>query len=249
MHHVLKTSWQGYRLHIPNHRALQDSPLFIYFFFFCCKWFTKHWKPLRNACTRQTDRYRKVSWALTWCRGCRRAVSGVSYLEASLFFSLRDRARATAGRSLTGPMPSMAALSFCSCSPMLWSFWGFGVRSLASVLRALRRPFLPGQRQTEGIQFLFFGFIFTTLINPPVLPINPKYAVQLCHQEQLCLFSFSLLINLLIFLINQLILSSIKGQIIVEKCSSQFPRDTKRSNSLILNHVLCDTVLDGGKMG
>lgn len=40
-------------------------------------------------------------------------------------------------------MPSMAALSFCSCSPMLWSFCGFGVRSLASVLRALRRPFLP----------------------------------------------------------------------------------------------------------
>lgn len=84
----------------------------------------------------------KVSGALTWCRRC---VSGVWYLEASLFFSLRDRARATAGRSLTGPMPSMAALSFCSCSPMLWSFWGFGVRSLASVFRALRRPFLPEQ--------------------------------------------------------------------------------------------------------
>lgn len=70
-------------------------------------------------------------------------------LEASLFFSLRDRARATAGSSLTGPMPSMAALSFCSCSPMLWSFWGFGVRSLASVLRALRRPFLPEHRRRE----------------------------------------------------------------------------------------------------
>lgn len=46
---------------------------------------------------------------------------------------------------MTGPIPSMAALSFCSCSPMLWSFCGLGVRSLASVLRALRRPFLPGR--------------------------------------------------------------------------------------------------------
>lgn len=80
-----------------------------------------------------------VSWALM------RAGGGASYLDASLFFSLRERARATAGSSLTGPNTSMAALSFCSCSPMLWSFCGFGVRSLASVLRALRRPFLPGR--------------------------------------------------------------------------------------------------------
>lgn len=144
-----------------------------------------------------------------------------------MFFSLRDRARATAGRSLTGPMPSMAAFSFCSCSPMLWSFWGFGVRSLASVLRALRRPFLPGRRQIKGSQFLFFGLIYTTLINRPVLAINPKYAAQLCHQEQLSLLAFSLMINLLIFSINQLILSTVKGKKIVGKCSSQLPRDKK----------------------
>lgn len=120
--------------------------LFYFFFFFFCKRFTNTENlKTQNAHSWLANRYRKSPG----CRRCRRGVSGVCYLEASLFFSLRDRALATAGRSLTGPMPSMAAFSFSSCSPMLWSFWGFGVKSLASVLRALRRPFLPVQKEDE----------------------------------------------------------------------------------------------------
>lgn len=145
----------------------------------------------------------KTSGALTRCRQCRRAAGEIGYLEASLFFSLRDLARATAGRSLTGPMPSMAALSFWSCSPMLWSFWGFGVRSLASVLRALRRPFLPEQNRTkEWNQHrpALFGSAFPS-INPPVSQrfkiIKPKPgSVAKTQQQTKTHLDFSGLISL-----------------------------------------------------
>lgn len=94
-----------------------------------------------------------------------------------------------AGRSFTGPMPSMAALSFCSCSPMLWSFCGFGVKSLASVLRALRRPFLPGQRTRELIQTLTTVISHSTPVNPPLsfrfliqmVPFLQSYLLQVHH--------------------------------------------------------------------
>lgn len=136
--------------------ALQGSHFFHFFL-----------KTISKKCPLMPDKsMQKFSRGLTPCRQCRRVVSKVRYLEASLFFSLRDRARATAGRSLTGPMPSMAALSFCSCSPMLWSFWGFGVRSLASVLRALRRPFLPKQKMKEWSQYLSAQVFQPFLVQP-----------------------------------------------------------------------------------
>lgn len=58
-------------------------------------------------------------------------------LEASLFFSFRDLGRTVTGNSLTGVMSLMILPSLSSSFPILCSFFGLGVRSLPSPLRAL----------------------------------------------------------------------------------------------------------------
>ena len=55
------------------------------------------------------------------------------YLEASLFFSFRDRGRAVRGSSLTGVRSLITLFSFRSSLPIWSSFLGFGVRSSTSV--------------------------------------------------------------------------------------------------------------------
>lgn len=74
------------------------------------------------------------------------------YLDASLFFSFRDRGRAVSGNSLTGVRSLITLLSFRSSLPIWRSFRGFGVRSSTSVRRDFFSVYFPKQfRQTLAL--------------------------------------------------------------------------------------------------
>lgn len=66
------------------------------------------------------------------------------YLDASLFFSLRDRGRAVRGSSLTGVRSLITLLSLRSSVPICSSLRGLGVRSSTSVRRDFFSMYLPG---------------------------------------------------------------------------------------------------------
>lgn len=66
------------------------------------------------------------------------------YLDASLFFSLRDRGRAVRGSSLTGVRSLITLFSLRSSVPICSSLRGLGVRSSTSVRRDFFSMYLPG---------------------------------------------------------------------------------------------------------
>lgn len=67
----------------------------------------------------------------------------IIYLDASLFFSLRDRGRAVSGSSLTGVKSLITLFSLRSSVPICSSLRGFGVRSSTSVRRDFFSIYFP----------------------------------------------------------------------------------------------------------
>lgn len=65
------------------------------------------------------------------------------YLDASLFFSLRDRGRAVRGSSLTGVRSLITLFSLRSSVPICSSLRGLGVRSSTSVRRDFFSMYFP----------------------------------------------------------------------------------------------------------
>lgn len=75
------------------------------------------------------------------------------YLDASLFFSLRDRGRAVSGSSLTGVRSLITLFSLRSSVPICSSLRGLGVRSSTSVRRDFFSIYFPSLQQgKEGIR-------------------------------------------------------------------------------------------------
>lgn len=75
------------------------------------------------------------------------------YLDASLFFSLRDRGRAVSGSSLTGVRSLITLFSLRSSVPICSSLRGLGVRSSTSVRRDFFSMYFPsGRHGREGVR-------------------------------------------------------------------------------------------------
>ena len=68
------------------------------------------------------------------------------YLDASLFFSLRDRGRAVSGSSLTGVKSLITLFSLRSSVPICSNLRGLGVRSSTSVRRDFFSMYFPAWR-------------------------------------------------------------------------------------------------------
>jgi hypothetical protein len=60
----------------------------------------------------------------------------MNYLDASLFFSLRERDLTALGTSATGVISAMTLFSRSSSFPIDHNFRGFGVKSFPSPFRA-----------------------------------------------------------------------------------------------------------------
>lgn len=76
---------------------------------------------------------------LFYC-GCNR---GVTHLDASLFFSLRERGRAVSGSSLTGVRSLITLFSLRSSVPICSNLRGLGVKSSTSVRRDFFNMYFP----------------------------------------------------------------------------------------------------------
>lgn len=81
---------------------------------------------------------------INYCdEACLQLYMWMLYLDASLFFSLRDRGRAVSGSSLTGVKSLITLLSLRSSVPICSSLRGLGVRSSTSVRRDFFSMYFP----------------------------------------------------------------------------------------------------------
>lgn len=97
-----------------------------------------------------------ISWR--WARCVQMCVRNawIIYLDASLFFSLRDRGRAVSGSSLTGVKSLITLFSLRSSVPICSSLRGFGVRSSTSVRRDFFSIYFPtwGEKKRSRSRWL-----------------------------------------------------------------------------------------------
>ena len=110
----------------------------------------------------------------------------ITYLDASLFFSLRDRGRAVSGSSLTGVKSLITLFSLRSSVPICSSLRGLGVRSSTSVRRDFFSIYFPswGEKKRWLLHKNNKHFYYLNWF-PVVYQVNINWSVfnNLCSEQ------------------------------------------------------------------